>query len=499
MEETLKDKTAKGIFWGGMSNGLQQLLNLIFGIFLGRLLTQSDYGMVGMLTIFSLIASTLQESGFTAALAIKKQVTHEEYNAVFWFNVLTGGALYLILFACAPLIAQFYQQPELTALARYAFLGFFLTSLGTVHYAVLFREMKVKQRTIATFTALCISGTVGVTMAFLGFRYWGIATQNLCYILITNSFFWYYSRWRPTLQWNFRPAFRMFGMSSKILATNIFNHINNNLFSVFLGRFYGDYAVGNYTQGNKWNTMGNNLISGMVNGVAQPVLAQVKEDAERQCRVFRKMLRFTSFTTFPVMLGLALVARELITILITERWLESAEILSILCWSGAFLPITNLYSNLIISKGKSGIYLWNTIAISLLQFAALLLLYPYGIHTMLYVYVILNIAWLLVWHHFVGREIPLRLHQALLDILPFLLTAAVVMWCTGWATASVDNLYLRFTAKVGLAAVLYLGIMAAARVEVMNEMWKYLSRFRPNSRRATPSPEDHPTAPGKKP
>ena len=84
--QSLKEKTAKGLFWGGFSNGIQQLLNLLFGIFLARLLTPSDYGMVGMLAIFSLIASSIQESGFTAALVNKKEVTHNDYNAVFWFN-----------------------------------------------------------------------------------------------------------------------------------------------------------------------------------------------------------------------------------------------------------------------------------------------------------------------------------------------------------------------------------------------------------------------------
>jgi len=112
--QSLKEKTAKGLFWGGFSNGIQQLLNLVFGIFLARLLTPADYGMVGMLAIFSLIASSIQESGFTAALVNKKEVTHNDYNAVFWFNAAISLSLYLLLFLCAPLIADFYHTPELT-------------------------------------------------------------------------------------------------------------------------------------------------------------------------------------------------------------------------------------------------------------------------------------------------------------------------------------------------------------------------------------------------
>ena len=158
-EENLKDKTAKGLLWGGLSNGVQQLLNLFFGIFLARILNSEDYGMVGMLSIFSLIAGSLQESGFTAALANKRAITHKDYNAVFWFSTFLSAFLYIILFFCAPLIADFYEKPELTALARYSFLGFFIASLGIAQNAYLFRNLMVKQKSISLIIALIISGS----------------------------------------------------------------------------------------------------------------------------------------------------------------------------------------------------------------------------------------------------------------------------------------------------------------------------------------------------
>ena len=122
MAESLKEKTAKGLFWSGINNGAMQLLNLIFGIVTSRILNDTDYGMIGMLSIFSLIAASLQESGFTSALANKKEIRHEDYNAVFWFSSAISVTLYLILFFCAPLIADFYDNENLIPLARYAFL-----------------------------------------------------------------------------------------------------------------------------------------------------------------------------------------------------------------------------------------------------------------------------------------------------------------------------------------------------------------------------------------
>lgn len=473
-ESSLKEKTAKGLLWGGLSNGAQQLLNLFFGIFLARLLTPEDYGMVGMLSIFSLIAGSLQESGFTAALANKREVSHKDYNAVFWFSTGLSACLYLILFFCAPLIARFYQRPELTALARYSFLGFFVASLGIAHSAYLFRNLMVKQKALSVTIGLMASGTVGVTMAWLGFAYWGIATQSIVYVGIINLCYWCFSPWRPSLSFDLSPLKGMIAFSSKLLVTNIFNHINNNIFSVILGKFYSGQEVGYFTQANKWNYMGHSLISGTVNSVAQPVLSSLSNDRGRQQRAFRKMLRFTAFLSFPAMLGLSLIAPELITITITDKWLSSAAILQILCIGGAFIPVVNLYSNLIISKGRSDVYLWNTVCLSMVQLGIMLLLYPYGIHTMVQVYVGINIGWLLVWHWFVWREIQLSLWLALKDVLPFAVIAAGVMAATFYATSGIQNLYLLMAAKVVMAAVLYSAILWLSGSVTFRESLRYI-------------------------
>ena len=262
--------------------------------------------------------------------------------------------------------------------------------------------------------------------------------------------------------------------SSKLLVTNIFHHIHNNIFSVILGKFYALTDVGNFNQANKWNYMGHSLINGMITGVAQPVLAQVTDDKERQLRVFRKMMRFTCFVSFPAMFGLSLVAPELITIAITDKWIESAKMLQILCISGAFIPIVNLCGNLLISKGKSNIFMWNTISLVVVQLGAALALYPYGIHTLISVYAGINIAWLLVWHHFVCREIGYSLFALMKDLLPYLFIAGGVMAITWFCTSYCTDIYVVFIAKIWMAASLYILVMWLSGADTFNESMKYL-------------------------
>jgi len=476
-EQSLKEKTAKGLFWGGLSNGIQQLLNLVFGIFLARLLTPADYGMVGMLTIFSLIAGSIQESGFISALINKKDIKHEDYNAVFWFSTLTSICLYTILFFCAPLIARFFHQPELTALARYSFIGFVIASTGVVHNAYMYKHLMVKQRAIATIIALTISGTIGVTLAFHNFSYWGIITQNISYLLIITICSWYFSSWRPVFKINFNPLKGMIPFSCKMLATNIFNHLNNNIFSIILGKYYSEKEVGFYNQANKWNMMGYSFVSGMINNIAQPIFAKVADDNERQLRVFRKMIRFTAFISFPTMFGLSFVAPELIVITITSKWIESSNILQLLCINGAFIPIVGLCTYLIISKGKSDIYMWNTLIIGLLQLSVMFFIHPYGIYPMIITSISINISWLLIWHHFIKQEIQYRFVYLLLDILPFLSASIGSIIITHYFTFSITNIYILFITKIIIAATIYTLFMWSSGSKTFKESIQYLIKI----------------------
>lgn len=472
--ETLKDKTAKGLLWGGVSNGIQQLLNLAFGIFLARLLTQADYGMVGLLTVFSSIASALQEGGFISALNRKKEVSHEDYNAVFWFNASCSVVIYLLLYLAAPLVADFYNEPQLTPLARYLFLGFVISSLNIVPRAMMFRNLMVKEMNLITLIALTISGIVGVTMAANGFAYWGIATQTIVFVSMMTLLSYAFTRWHPSLHVCIQPIKDMIGFSSKLVVTNVFTIINQNLFANLIGKFYSVTEVGNFSQANKWNQMGHTFVNSMLNGVAQPVFAKVDEDRERQLRIFRKLLRFTAFVSFPAMFGLSLVSQEVIVIAITEKWLASAHILSVLCIWGAFVPINNLFANLIITRGHSNVYMWSTIALCLLLLGAVIGAYPFGFEWMLWAFVGINIGWLLVWWWFVHREIGLRFIEMLRDLSPYLLLSAALTIGCHYLLAGMDNIYLSLLLKVLIVGILYIGILWMAGSVILKESIAFL-------------------------
>lgn len=472
--ETLKEKTAKGMFWGGMNNGVQQAIGLAFGIILGRLLSPEDYGMMAMISVFSLIATTLQNSGFTTALANLKAPTHDDYNAVFWFNVIVGAAMYAVLFFCAPLIADYYHTERLTPLCRYAFLSIVIASLGTAQSAFLFRNLMAKQQAKAGMAAVACSSVVGAAMAFGGMAYWSLATQGLVFVGVSTAMQWHYSPWRPSLRVDFGPAKRMFRFSVKVLATSIAVHINSNVLNILLGRYFSPHAAGSYNQAYQWSSKCFYLVQGMVQQVAQPVLAGLNDQKGRQLAVLRKMARFTAFISFPLLFGLALVAEEFIVTAITAKWLVSAGLLQILAVGGAVMPLHTLLSNTLLSKGRSDLYLWCTVGLGVAEIATMVCIWPLGIRTMVVAYAAINVAWVFVWLFFVRRLTGYGLLMFLRDTLPFAAIAALVMCAVRFATAWVDSLAALLAVRVVLAAALYYAAMKIGQVRIMKECEQYI-------------------------
>ena len=475
--ENLKEKTARGLFWGAVNNGTIQVLNLLIGIVILRHLTPGDTGLIGMLAIFAAIAGNLQSSGFSTALINEKEPTAQQYNSVFWFNILMGGLLYAVLFLSAPLIAWFFRQPALLNLSRFLFLAFFISSFGISTNAYMVKNMMNREITIINVTALIVSGSVAIIMALSGMGYWSLAWQQVVNALMLVVGRFYYVKWRPSLRFTFDYIRQTFSFSMKILVTMVINTVNQNMLTVLFGRLFRDArVVGNFFQAYKWDAMAFQTVGGMLSQVAQPVLVSVRDERERELQVFRKMVRFASFLAFPALFGLALIARELILCTIGDEWTGCIPLLQILCISGAFMPLYTLFQNLAISHGRSDVNMWLNIGQITLQLCVILLFYRQGITTMVTAYTVFNILWLAAWQPFARRIIGLRAVDLLRDTLPFMVIAAAVMLATCWLTQSVANLWLLLLLRIAVATALYYAAMRLLNVAILRECLQFIRR-----------------------
>ena len=450
MSESLKEKTATGLFWGAMNSGTTQVLNLVFGIVLGRLLSPADYGIVGVLINL-------------------KHPTRNDYNSVFWFNVLVSLTVYAVLFFCAPLIAKFFHEPRLTTLSRFVFLTFLISSLGITSNAYMTKNMMNRELMVCGGVALLGSGTVGTVLAFNGFAYWSLAWQQVVYITLLNLCRFYYTPRIANLHIDFGPVRRMFRFGMRLLVTNIINTLSQNVLTFIFGRLYPMHAVGNFSQANKWNTMADSFVANTVGQIAQPVMVSVKEEPGREKQVFRKMMRFTAFLSFPAMFGLALVANEFILLTIGPKWTGSVILLQMLCVGGAFVPFYTLYQNLAISRGRSDIYMWCNVGQIALQILIIVVLHSFGINVMVAAYSLFLVLWLAVWQYIAYRMVGVTVLETLKDLGPFCLAAFMTMAVTYVLTSFLHGNALLFLSRVVIASVVYFIVMKLSHAVILEE------------------------------
>ena len=313
----------------------------------------------------------------------------------------------------------------------------------------------------------------------------------------------------------------MFRFSVKLLISQVLTDVNNNILNILIGRFYGRHDTGNYNQAFQWSTKGSNIIQNMVQQVAQPVLVSVDNERERQLRILRKMMRFAAFLSFPLLFGLSLVSHEFIVTLLGEKWAESAAYLRLLAIASAFLPLSTLLSNVVITKGRSNIFMYVNLTLACLQTLTMLAIYHFHLSlpslsqlstlsqpllnpfstapqalsqlstlntqlmTMVLAFTALTILWFFVWGFFARRLAGYRFRMLLSDVLPFLLTAAAVMIATGFITAILPSLLggaggrlLLLLARIILAALLYFLIMKISGSQILQECLDFVNKNR---------------------
>ena len=266
----------------------------------------------------------------------------------------------------------------------------------------------------------------------------------------------------------------MFSFSVKILMTNIINTLSSNILTFIFGRYFPMKQVGNFTQAYKWNTMANSFVANTLWQVVQTVLVAAGDERERRCRVYRKMMRFTAFMSFPLMFGLALVAEEFILCTIGDEWVDSIPLLRILCVAGAFVPFYTMYQNLAISSGRSDLYLWCNVAQIVLQVAVIFAFKSMGLTVMVIAYSTFIVLWLLAWQVVAKRLIGLRLVHTLLDVLPFMLISAGVMAATYFCTFWISSHPIILVARIAIAALLYIAATKLLHPEILTETLAYL-------------------------
>lgn len=357
MEHKTKSELLRGVIWNGLEKILMKGSSFVIGIILARLLSPSDYGLMGMLTIFVMLSNVIIEGGFAKALIQKKDCSNIDYSTAFFSNVGISIVIYIVLYFIAPYVATFYEEPQLVSLLRILAINFVLGALNIVQRAKIMAAVDFKSLAQINVLSTILGGVVGILMAYNGWGVWSLVGQTIGMSVVMIILFPLYSKWTPSLTFNKESFTKLFGFGSKLMLTGFASVIVNNIATICIGKYYKSSQLGYYTRASQFSEMIAWTISDVLGSVTFPVLSKLQDDTQQLVNVYRRSLFYTALIVFPIMILCALLAKPLVVMLLTEKWMPAVFLLQILCLARMFSPLSAINLNLLNAIGRSDLFM----------------------------------------------------------------------------------------------------------------------------------------------
>ena len=425
-QESLKNKTIKGVGWSAADALLGQGVTFIVGLVLARLLSPDEYGLIGICLIFTTVLNGIVDSGFSNALIRKKEVTDEDYNTMFTTNMAISIVLYVLLFISAPLVSDFFHRIELTALVRVTGLILFLNALSITQVTILTKNIDFKTKTKASLVSAIISGVIGIAMAFMGYGVWSLVAQQLSKQLLYTLCLWVLNKWWPKFTF-YNDSFKyMWGFGWKLLASGILNNVWNQLYQVVIGRCYTSSTLGHYTRANQCASIFSSNLTTIIQRVTFPVLSELQDDKKKLLLSYRKLIKVSMFVTVICMFALGAMAEPMIYSLIGPQWHQAATFLPFICITMSLYPLHAINLNMLQVQGRSDLFLYLEIVKKIITLIPIFIGAFVGVYWMLCASIFTGFIAFLLNSWFTGKFLNYSSWQQLKDVLPSYLIALFI-------------------------------------------------------------------------
>jgi len=422
---SLKQKTISGLLWTFTESFANQFISFIFGIILARLLTPEDYGLVGMITVFVVIAQVFIDSGFSSALIQKQDIGNKDYSTVFVFNLSVSVFLYIIVFFGANFVAEFYERAILEDLLKVLALMLIFNALSIVQNTKLLKTLNFKVLTKVTVTSHILSGLIGVIFALTGFGVWSLVIKTITQSIINTGLLWFFSRWKPSFVFDFTSFKTMFNYGYKLLLSGLLDRLYQNIYFLIIGKIFSPATLGYFTRASQFKDLASKNITGTFQKVTFPSLAPLQNDDKALVQAYKKIIKNMMFITSFTMATLFVISEPLIIILIGEKWRASIPLLQLLCFVGVWYPIHALNLNLLKVKGRSDLFLKLEIIKKCIGFPVVIGMSFLGIEYLIIGSICTSIIALWINTYYTGKIVNYKTLQQLWDISPALFIAII--------------------------------------------------------------------------
>ena len=479
MSEPLKNKTVKGVLWSSIERLSGQLVGFFVIVIMSRVLTQADYGLVGMLMIFIGIAQNLMDCGVSQALIRKQDRDQKDCSTAFFFNIVLSGVLYVILFFCAPLISKFYNQPELTVLTRVISFSVIINAFMMVQKSLFTVKLDFKRQAKASLTAAIISGGCGIAMAYTGWGVWAIVYYQLINLIFNALLLWVLSKWRPSFEFSWDSFKYFFKFGSNLTVAGVMHTIYNDIYLAAIGKVYQASALGLYTRAHQFGTLPSYNMASIIQRVTYPVLCSMQDDKDKLRETFVKFMRMTSFAVFPMMIGLSVVSKPLIIIFLGESWEYSSVLLSILCLALMWLPMDSLNLNLLQVRGRTDYYLKCEIWKKIVGLSFLFGTLPFGLVIMCWGQVLRYILDLVVDTYYTGKYLDIGFFVQLKAVMPSLIISAIMAIAVWFVMLPFDSMWVKLPLGFVTGVVSYVALSFIGSRNEINAIKNLLIKRKP--------------------
>lgn len=354
---TLKRKTILGIGWSGVSQVCKIVFQFLISAILARLLTPNDYGLLAMVVVFTGFVSLFSDFGLSAAIIQKKELTEEHLSTSFWINITTGLFLMLLLMTLAPFISKFYKEPRLTLIVIVLSLNFLISSFNIVQTSLFTKNLKFKFIAIIEIITLIFSGAIAIILAFFKFGVWALVLQNIISCTLGVFLYWSFSEWKPKFIFRFQRLKELLNFGLNLTGFSLVNYFNRNLDNLIIGKILGATLLGYYNFAYKLLLFPLGNISSVLGRVMFPSLSVIQKEKEKTCDIYIKANRCIAFITFPMMIGLCVVAPEFVRVIFSSRWERSIFILQVLSIVGMVQSIGTTVGWIYQAQGRTDIML----------------------------------------------------------------------------------------------------------------------------------------------
>lgn len=448
-----------------------QGVTLILSIILARILDPEAYGLTALVTVFTVILQVFIDSGFGNALIQKKESDDLDFSSVFYFNLTLGVFLYVIMFFSAPLIADFYEKPELVAIVRVMSITLVISGLKNVQQAYVSKKMIFKKFFFSSLGGTVGAAIIGIVLALLGYGVWALVIQNLFNTTVDTIILWITVKWRPKKMFSFKRLRLMFGFGWKLLLTSIINTVFNNVRQLIIGKVYSSENLAFYNKGKQFpNIIVSNIINLSIDSVLLPALAEQQDNKIVIKNMTRRALKVSTFLVAPMMIGLAAMANSLVPFLLKDKWIPAIPFLQIFCLTFLFQPIQTSNFNSLKAIGRSDMFLRINIVNRCIDFVLILISIRMGV-----IYIALSFLISSLISQFIIMKpnsdlLGYRIREQIFDILPSFIIALIM----GGFVYSVNFLSIANIWKVLLqivvALIVYFGLAKLFNIDSLQYM-----------------------------